>query len=198
MMKNFNQIQPLLKREKYSDYDDLVTTIHIFIYCLYLRCYKTKRKCIEHFIKNEYPINLLTKMNESILHTIFKCRYIKKVVNSFISFVLTSTKFRHLNLRGKYSSLYATYETPLSLAVKTEKGIDIIKTLLDNGSIIGNRGSSAVVTRLNSRYPSLNVFQNYVSLQSLSAVIIKKNTTNKKRKNLALPIIVQKFIRGCN
>ena len=175
MLEKFNQNKILLKSEKYGCYDDLITIIHIFIFYLYDDCYydETKRKSIEYIIKHEYPVNLLTKTNESILHTLFDDGY-NKVANNdkaeaFISFLLTSTNFKHLNLKTKSTLLKENTFTPLSLAVRNKRRVGIIKLLLDNGSTIG---SPDLAKWLNSKYPSLNVCQKYVTLQSLSAAII--------------------------
>ena len=201
MLEKFNQNKILLKSEKYDCYNDLITIIHIFIFYLYDDCYydETKRKSVEYIIKHEYPVNLLTKTNESILHTLFDDGY-NKVANNdraeaFISFLLTSTNFKHLNLKTKSTLLKENTFTPLSLAVRNKRRVGIIKLLLDNGSTIG---SPDLVKWLNSKYPSLNVYQKYVTLQSLSAAIINENNNNNEKRKLPLPTIMQKFVKGCN
>ena len=201
MLEKFNQNKILLKSEKYGCYNDLITITHIFIFYLYGECYydETKMKSVEYIIKHEYPINLLTKTNEFILHTLFKENY-NKVANNerakaFRSFLLTSTNFKHLNLKTKSTLLKENTFTPLSLAIRNKRRVGIIKLLLDNGSTIG---SPAFANLLNSKYPSLNIFQKYVTLQSLSAAIINENNNNNEKRKLPLPTIMQKFVKGCN
>ena len=136
MLEKYNQNKMLLKREKYRCYDALITTIHIFILYLYSECYydETKRKSVEYIIKHKYPINLLTKTNESILHTLFEENYNKvannEIAKTFISFMLTSTNFKHLNLKNKLTLLKENTFTPLSLAVRKQKTRWYYKTFI--------------------------------------------------------------------
>ena len=130
MLEKFNQNKILLKSEKYGCYDALITIIHIFIFYLYDECYydKTKRKSVEYIIKHEYPINLLTKTNESILHALFDNKAANNErAKAFISFLLTSTNFKHLNLKTKSTLLKENTFTPLSLAVRNKRRVGIIK-----------------------------------------------------------------------
>ena len=180
MLEKFDQNKMLLKREKYGCYDDLIRTIHIFIFYLYDECYydETKRKSVKYIIKYKYPINLLMKMNESILHTLFDEQYDKVANNerakAFISFTLTSTNFKHLNLKTKSTLLEKnTFEkntfTPLSLAVQNDRRVDIIKLLLDNDSTIGSLAFANLLNSLISFFkhfskicnPSIIVSCNY-------------------------------------
>ena len=135
-------------------------------------------------MKCEYPINLVNETNECILHTIYD-NYNNIADNertkAFISFVITSTDFKHLNLKRK--SIIDI--TPLYSAILNKRHIDIIKFLLDNGSVIFNPA------KLDSQYPTLNIFQNYVTLQSLAANVIVNNNNTKR---LPLPRLLQKFV----
>ena len=188
MLNKFTQFKEVLCSEKYSVcYDDLVSVIHIFIFHLYDRYYydPAEKKTVENIIKYEYPINLLTKKtNECILHSIFK-RGDKTANNErtkdFLSFLITSTNFKHLNLRSNPTLFNPLNdETPLSLAVKDEIHVDIIKILLDNGSVIP---TTAVAAKLKSQYPTLKNY--FVTLQSLAAakVISKRNVVPKHLQN---------------
>ena len=181
MLNRFMEFKDVLYIEEYSNniYDYLVAEIHRFIFRLYERNFHDKRKKVEKIIKYQYPINLLTKTsNECLLHSIFKYNFLNQeeeliIMKQFLYFLLRLTKFKisNLNLKSKPEG-----ETPLSLALKTKRPVDIIKILLDNGSVIA---TIALASQLNLQYPNLKIYQNYfVSLQSLAAGIVANNNNN--------------------
>ena len=186
MLNKFMQYKDLLENDDNNYHDIIVSVIHSFIYYLYDRCYydETKRKEVENIIKSEYPINLLKKIsNECILHTIFSnTTNDNDTTKAFISFLLTSTNFKHLNRRPlSFHNL-----TPLSLAVYKKIHINIIKLLLDKGSVITN-------PQIYLKYPTLNVFQNYETLQSLAAKVVANNTCGGDEKSI-LPKYLRDFV----
>ena len=196
MLNKFMERNDFFKNEKYGKYGCLVKAIHTFIIGLYKKCYydATKRKSVENFIKHEHPVNLLTKDDECILHLVFyRCSSSYddeeeevEITKAFISFILTSTNFKHLNLRSFIKV------SPLSLALQKNLHIDYIRLLLDNGSVIDNN----VKEYLNwvwPKYRDLNIFDNYTTLQSLAAQTIVNNNNNGDYKN-RLPKVLGDFV----
>ena len=171
IMYKFLKHKYFLENEK-EYYCQLVEVIHIYIYKLYKKCFydTTKRKIIENYIKDEYPINLLDYHNNCILHNFFQDNYIifdkedyvDEIVINFLFFIITHNDFKHLNLRNNENL------TPLQLAMFKNKNKDIIQLLLDHGSVVLD------LDNLHPEYDSLNISQRYFTLQNLTAAKIKQ------------------------
>ena len=168
-----------------------VENVHLYIYIIYKHCFHNaiKRKIVENFIINQYPINILTINNDCILHSIINDSEIfnddeeKKVdetiIINFLTIVIKCNSFKHLNLRNNQN------KTPLQLAILKKRSNDIIQFLLDHGSIISN-----LLNTLHCKYHSLNILQNYLSLKDLAATVIKKQKLHYRH----LPKRLQNFV----
>ena len=157
--------------------DRLIYNIHVFIFRLYQNCFYDviKRNKVKNYIIYEYPINLIDGENNSILHNIFKYEK-QEMIKNFLLILLNCNNFKHLNLRNNKN------QTPLQLAVLQNWHKDIIQLLLEYGSVILD------LNNLRHKYHSLNVFENYVTLQNLTA------TAAKKKDYHYLPKMLQNFV----
>ena len=182
MIKRFLENKHFFKYhevEAHPLFSATVKTMHLFIMRLYHRSAPTGE--LVNFIKYSFPINIITIEDECILHSIFKYTNDVKRIKNFLSFIFRSCKhFRHLNLRNNQNL------TPLQLASLKNNDSDIIRLLLDHGSVVID------LNDLRVKYPSLNIFENYVTLQNLAAKIVKENNSNKEKS--LLPQYLQNFI----
>ena len=213
MMNIFMNHKHFLENQNKDCYTFLIDYIHTYIYHLYKNCFydAAKREMVENYIKDEYPINLLTINNDCILHSIINDCVIFKdkdddeeeeeddddeeeeevdddeeeeevdetIIVKFLSFIIECNHFKHLNLRNNKN------QTPLQLATLKNRSKDIIQLLLDHGSIV-----SDLLNTLHSKYHSLNILQNHVTLQNLAAIVVKK----QKQQHRHLPKRLQNFV----
>ena len=180
MMYKFMKHKYFLENEE--EYNcQLVEVIHIYIYELYEKCFydATKRKRIEIYIKDEYPINLLDNNNNCILHNFFqdsfifdKEDYVDEIIINFLFFIITHNDFKHLNLRNNENL------TPLQLAMLQRRNKDIIQVLLDYGGVILD------LDYLHPKYNSLNISQRFSTLQNLAAAKVKEQQRHYLPKRL--------------